>query len=264
MARSAIRRGALLVVAAFAAACSGSPSQSGLVAPSSLSSLTAQPGTLLNLNVIRVGTGSGSVTSDPAGISCPRRCSASFLPGTEVTLTATPDKQSEFAGWTDACLAAGSNPVATVTMDVQKYCTVTFNKKAGPPPPTGGPDLVAAFGYFSSGPRGASSIACPGVNTTNQGDGPADASTTRVLFSLDGIPDAGDEVLWTVAVPPLLPGVVDRQIADPENQNGGPAFCFTIPSARGTYYYFVIADVDDAVPEIDEANNVRTYSVKVR
>lgn len=38
--------------------------------------------------------GSGMVTSSPAGIDCPGTCSATFAPGTEVTLTATADPGS--------------------------------------------------------------------------------------------------------------------------------------------------------------------------
>jgi predicted secreted protein len=49
------------------------------------------------------GSGRGTVTSTPAGISCPGICNAYFAPGTEVTLTATPKPSSTFAGWDGAC-----------------------------------------------------------------------------------------------------------------------------------------------------------------
>ena len=48
-------------------------------------------------------TGSGSVTSNPTGISCPSTCSASFNSGTPVTLTATPAQGMSFIGWSGAC-----------------------------------------------------------------------------------------------------------------------------------------------------------------
>lgn len=49
------------------------------------------------------GNGSGSVSSQPAGIDCPAvACSAEFEAGTTVVLTATPTGSS-FLGWSDAC-----------------------------------------------------------------------------------------------------------------------------------------------------------------
>jgi len=68
-----------------------------------------------------VTTGSGSVISSPAGITCPGTCVQSFAPGKVVTLTAAPDSGSSFNGWsgggcggTDPCILAGNAPV-TVT-----------------------------------------------------------------------------------------------------------------------------------------------------
>jgi hypothetical protein len=67
-----------------------------------------------------MGTGSGTVTSSPAGISCGSDCFESFANGTTVTLTATPSVGSTFSGWTAGCSGtapctiAGNTPV-TVT-----------------------------------------------------------------------------------------------------------------------------------------------------
>jgi hypothetical protein len=47
--------------------------------------------------------GPGRVRSAPAGIACPRRCSASFATGTHVVLRATPAKRARFTGWSGAC-----------------------------------------------------------------------------------------------------------------------------------------------------------------
>jgi len=52
-----------------------------------------------SLTVTKAGTGSGTVTSSPAGINCGSTCSASYNSGTLVTLTATPASSSIFAGW---------------------------------------------------------------------------------------------------------------------------------------------------------------------
>jgi hypothetical protein len=52
--------------------------------------------------------GSGTVTSDPAGINCGAKCSEDYLRGTEVTLTAQADAGAAFDGWTgnEQCGAA--------------------------------------------------------------------------------------------------------------------------------------------------------------
>jgi phospholipase C len=52
-------------------------------------------------------TGSGTVTSAPAGINCGQSCSASFNAGTSVTLTAAPASNDSFSGWSGACSGTG-------------------------------------------------------------------------------------------------------------------------------------------------------------
>lgn len=76
------------------------------------------------LSVSKAGTGSGTVTSSPAGISCGASCSAAFTSGTPVTLTAAPTSGSTFGGWSGACTGTGS---CTVTLDADRSVTATFN-----------------------------------------------------------------------------------------------------------------------------------------
>jgi hypothetical protein len=76
------------------------------------------------LTVAKSGTGTGTVTSGPAGINCGSTCSATFASGTAVTLAATADAGSTFAGWSGACTGTG---ICTVTMDAAKSVTATFN-----------------------------------------------------------------------------------------------------------------------------------------
>lgn len=66
------------------------------------------------LNVTRSGSGHGSVTSSPVGISCPGDCTKVYPPSTVVTLTANPSTDSTFTGWSGACTGTGA-------------CTVTVN-----------------------------------------------------------------------------------------------------------------------------------------
>jgi hypothetical protein len=75
------------------------------------------------LEVSRTGSGSGQVTSSPAGIICGGDCSETYDYGTVVTLTAVADTGSTFAGWGGACSGMGS---CVVTMDGAKSVTATF------------------------------------------------------------------------------------------------------------------------------------------
>ena len=78
----------------------------------------------VTLTVVRAGSGSGTVTSGPAGIDCGSSCSASFGDGTVVTLTATPAGQSRFEGWSGACATASTT--CTVTLGADSSVTATF------------------------------------------------------------------------------------------------------------------------------------------
>ncbi len=75
------------------------------------------------LNVTKASTGTGTVTSAPAGINCGATCSAFFASGTMVTLTATPTGGSIFSGWSGACSGTGT---CNVTMNSTTSVTATF------------------------------------------------------------------------------------------------------------------------------------------
>ena len=89
-----------------------------------------QAGTILhytnsmNLSVIKTGNGSGTVTSDPAGIDCGATCTYSFEYNKVVTLTAAPSSGSTFTGWSGSgCSGTGT---CTVTMNADKSVTANF------------------------------------------------------------------------------------------------------------------------------------------
>jgi hypothetical protein len=86
-----------------------------------------------SLAVLRTGSGGGTVTSSPVGIDCGTDCSEVYDTGTVVTLTATPNATSTFAGWSGGgCSGMGT---CQVTMDGAKTVTATLNLVPPPPPP---------------------------------------------------------------------------------------------------------------------------------
>jgi Domain of unknown function DUF11/Divergent InlB B-repeat domain/NHL repeat len=78
------------------------------------------------LTVTETGAGTGTVmsTSPPNNILCPSTCSASFNAGTVVTLSATPNTGSLFAGWSGACTATSGT--CTVTMSQAQSVMAMF------------------------------------------------------------------------------------------------------------------------------------------
>jgi hypothetical protein len=68
-------------------------------------------------------TGSGTVGSNPSGISCPSTCGHTFAGGTPVTLTPTPAAGWAFSSWSGACSGSGA---CTVTMNAEESVTATF------------------------------------------------------------------------------------------------------------------------------------------
>ena len=82
------------------------------------------------LSVHEKGSGTGSVTSSPAGISCGATCSHSFATGTSVTLQATHAAGSKFAGWSGGgCSGTGT---CQVTLNDETSVTATFADVARP------------------------------------------------------------------------------------------------------------------------------------
>ena len=81
----------------------------------------------VELAVTRGGTGSGTVTSAPAGIDCAGAgsiCTALFPADSSVVLTASPAAGSTFASWT-GCTSTNGNQ-CTVAMDSDKAVTANF------------------------------------------------------------------------------------------------------------------------------------------
>jgi hypothetical protein len=113
------------------------------------------------LTVAKNGTGTGSISSNPAGVDCGTTCTSSFLQGTSVTLTATAAAGSSFIGWAGACTGTGT---CILTMDAIKTVTATFDTS---PTPTFALSVIkagAGSGGVSSTPSG---VNCGSVCTSN-------------------------------------------------------------------------------------------------
>ncbi|HEX5376701.1 MAG TPA: hypothetical protein VFW48_11150 [Solirubrobacterales bacterium] len=93
---------------------------------------------LATVNVTRNGTGSGTVTSSPAGINCGVFCSGKFPVGSVVTLTAKASEGSKFTGWSGGFTAwpdSGCSGTGTCTIPLAFIRITVFPPP--PPPPVG-------------------------------------------------------------------------------------------------------------------------------
>ncbi|HEY7949826.1 MAG TPA: hypothetical protein VID51_03215 [Solirubrobacterales bacterium] len=112
--------------AGFSGACSGFTCEVMMDAPRSVTATfnLIPPEFEYLLAVERLGTGSGTVTSNPAGIDCGSDCSETLLEGTKVTLTATPAPGSVFDHWTGGgCTGSGT---CTTTMSTGRIAKAVF------------------------------------------------------------------------------------------------------------------------------------------
>ena len=124
----------------------------------------------LPITLTLAGNGRGTVTFTPAGTaaSCTDSCSSRFNPGTVVTLAATANNKSYFAGWSGACTGMAG---CSVTLSSAQTVTAMFSAIAsGPPQPLlvttsgsgGGSVSISAYGVATS---------CTGSCTANHAEG---------------------------------------------------------------------------------------------
>jgi uncharacterized repeat protein (TIGR02543 family) len=132
------------------------------------------------LSVTLAGEGSGTVTSDPAGIDCGADCEEGYEAGTPVSLTATPDEGSVFDGWSGDCSGTGS---CEVTMTGARNVTATFS----PPTPSCGEGEQCDSGTVPPG----------GTLSTVQGT-PGDPTSPGDPFALELRNVSGQNVTGTI------------------------------------------------------------------
>lgn len=78
--------------------------------------------------VTKAGTGSGTVTSEPAGIDCGSDCTQIYPRGTTVTFTATPDEGSVVSAWS----VPGCGTATTCAVDVVENQSVKVTFQPAP------------------------------------------------------------------------------------------------------------------------------------
>jgi hypothetical protein len=100
------------------------------------------------LTVFATGTGAGTVSSMPTGIDCGTNCSANFVGGSSILLTATPAAGSLFTGWSGGgCAGTGT---CTVTLVTSTLVTATFTLAAADTTPPSAPAGLTATAASAS------------------------------------------------------------------------------------------------------------------
>ena len=94
-----------------------------------------------------VVVGNGRVTSDPAGISCPGKCSATFAAGSSVLLTSKAKAGSRFLRWGGNCTGAGACKVRVSALAA--VAAQFVGSKTQPAPPTS--TAIEPGGYAEQG-----------------------------------------------------------------------------------------------------------------
>lgn len=150
--------------AGWSGACSGTGScVVSMQASRSVTATFTQTNRLLTVS--RTGTGQGSVTSNPTGISCSTGCpsqSVSFLQGASISLTASPASGSQFTGWSGAC--TGTSPTCTVTLNSSQSVSAQFSTTTASIQPLTVNSAGGGSGTVSSSPSG---INCTGTCSAN-------------------------------------------------------------------------------------------------
>jgi hypothetical protein len=106
----------------WSGACSGTASCT--ITMDAAKAVTATFGAGSKLTIASAGTGSGTVSSSPAGITCPATCVANFSTGSTAIVTAAPAAGSTFTGFTGGCVS--TTTTCNVSMTGNKSVTATF------------------------------------------------------------------------------------------------------------------------------------------
>ena len=142
------------------------------------SSTTSTPPIQFSVTVSRAGTGTGSVTSAPTGVSCGSVCTFNYAQNTTVTLTAAASAGSSFAGWSGSC--TGTAVSSSIVLNANSTCTATFTATPTPQFSLTVSRTGTGSGTVTSTPAG---ISCGSVCAFN--------FTQNTTVTLNAVPAAG-------------------------------------------------------------------------
>ena len=209
------------VFTGWSGACSGTGTCS--VTMSASESVTATFKLLFPLTVTLAGNGTGTVTSSPAGVSCPGTCSANFASGTVVILIESPAADSTFTGWSGACTGTSS---CSVTMTSSRSATATFNLSSSPTVTLSPKSLsfgTVSIGTTSTGNTvtlkntGSASLTISAITIT--GTNAADFAQTHTCGTSLA---AGASCTFSVTFKPTASGTRSAALSVSDNAAGSP------------------------------------------
>ena len=152
------------------------------------------------LTLAEVGTGSGTVSDTPSLVNCTGAggattgiCSASYISGSPVTLTANASTGSIFVGWGGACSTSGANPTCALTITSALNVSASFVaapvSQGGTLKPVTAGVVYGQLGSFSSGASNNGGITASSLGNSQamliDGGGNlylSDGANNRVLF----------------------------------------------------------------------------------
>jgi uncharacterized repeat protein (TIGR01451 family) len=208
----------------------GSEANNGLIR-----TVTVSPEATYSLTVTR--SGSGTVASSPAGITCGATCTASYAAGTSVTLTATPASGSMFAGWGGAC--AGTAPTCTLALTQARTASAAFT------PETFADLQATSITVTPAEPATSDMVTITGV-ITNIGAGLSPAFT------------------WVLSIDSTVVDTGRPGFLGPSGQVTAASISWTGTLPAGAHVIELVADTQSEVAEPSESDNRRTVNQTVR
>ncbi len=194
------------------------------------------------LTVSKTGTGTGIVTSDDGSIQCGDHCSGEYNAGTSVILTAMPDEDSSFTGWSGDC--QGTEQKIEVKMDSNKNCIANFEKGSLP-------DLV---GEWVNGKlfRKFSGIKVFDAIFRVKNIGTAECSSEfKISFYLSNNGTSLDTLLKT--------STISSKIDSNEHKDSISSYYFPPYLSLSGKYIIAVIDSDNKVKERNKTNNQVFY-----
>jgi probable HAF family extracellular repeat protein len=120
----------------FSGGCTGGSCSMRLAADAEVAAAFAVV-PMFKVVVLAGGTGRGRVTSNPAGIDCPGKCSATLPDGTALVLSAAPDVLSKFGRYDGSCTGARcaltirADAAIGVEFDQRRYVAIDLGTLPG-------------------------------------------------------------------------------------------------------------------------------------